>query len=177
MLYISLIAILNALGGRWEDVWPDSGVNGRLWCRCLLVGIFSGVLASYHHDLITSIYVWVAVSLGSALWYPWGWSFEEINGVADPAKYPAWIRWIGNHVIPNNIKLRGALMKGLRGAFDILTFALLIPLSSVAMLLWFGTFLQGLIYWLCGKIFTKNQVLIAELVYGAWRGFLIGACL
>jgi len=145
-LFIALMAISNMLGGRWENIWPASPINGRLLWRCIAPGLFAGLYALQSHDVITSLFVWIAVTAGSALWFPWGWSFEEIHGERDLTKYPAWVRWIGYQIMPYNEanikrdKLRGALIKGIRGSFDILTFALLSAINPEFM----GVFFHNL---------------------------------
>jgi hypothetical protein len=175
------------LGGRWSDVWGgDFFINGRIFWRVIVPGIASAFLALEVFPLMDirawwSIYVGIAVLAGSSLWVPFGWSFEEQNGVPDDTKYPAWIRYIGYKVLPANDdigrnRLRGIIMKGIRGMFDGLTFVLLLPINKWALLVWLGTFTMGAIYWGISRIIVgvQHDVTVSEAGYGAVRGLLIG---
>lgn len=176
---ISLIlafALSNCIAGRIEDITGKLN-NKRLYVAFLRVVVPALAAGSF----ASSWYVGLAVLIGSAFWFPWGYSFSEINGVEDN-KYPKWVREIGYAWFPPDLssdstRKRGILMKGIRGGYDILTFALLIPVGGWGALHWFGTLLMGVIYWACGRIFpARFSGITAELAYGGWRGFLIGAC-
>lgn len=156
-LFSLLFGLMNAIAGR--GIIPKD----RLIFRCILPGIVAGIYTD-------SWYVWFATTTGSALWYPWGWSFDEINGTYDPNKYPRWIQRIGLHFVPinGNNKLRGIIIKGIRGGFDILTFCLL------ANPLYPFTLLMGAVYWVSGKIVpTSYAVMMGEFLWGCIRGFII----
>lgn|SRR5574343_1289248 len=184
--FIAMSGVLNMLGGRWKDVaGQDFPIDGRMLMRCIASGLSAAGLSL---DLGLSwwecLAIWFAVTAGSALWYPWGWSFAEQHGVDDPSKYPKWVRKIGHWVFPINpaepadrtqARKRGMLMKGIRGMFDILTFALLSLLNPWAMAWWLGTLLMGVIYYLASRAApgTKYDVMAGEFVYGLWRGYLI----
>lgn len=184
--YIILMGIMNMLGGRWSDLVGDEfPINGRLLLRCIASGIVSGVYAfdSGMGFEISSL-VGIAVMIGSALWYPFGWSFAEQHGVDDPKKYPALVRKIGHWVFPidpqntadrTQARKRGMLMKGMRGMFDVLTFGLLSFINPWALLWFFGTFLMGIIYYIASRITkgSRYDVMTGEQAYGMWRGFLI----
>lgn len=168
--FILNMAMMNMLGGRWDDI-SKSG-DGRFIFRCALPALAAGAYALNFFPFVTVLWIWFSVLAGSALWFPWGWSFDEITGEYSPNKYPAWLRKIGLYFFPDtmyraqNIR-RGILMKGIRGMYDIATFGLLAFVSPAALLLWPLTGIMGVIYWLCGS------VIVAESVYGAWRGLLI----
>lgn len=184
--FIILIGILNMLGGRWADlVGENFPINGRLLLRCLATGVAAaGYALDSHMALGTSLYIGFAVMAGSALWYPFGWSFAEQNGVDDPKKYPSWVRKVGYWAFPidaanpadrTQTRKRGILMKGIRGMFDILTFALLAFINPLALAWFFGTLLMGVVYYLVSRVVkgTRYDVMVGEDVYGMWRGFLI----
>ncbi|MDX2074714.1 MAG: hypothetical protein SFX19_10200 [Alphaproteobacteria bacterium] len=179
--FIVIMAITNALGGRWEDVYglKDNSGPGRLIFRCVLPGILAGVVAwEGTGSWINAGWVWFAVTAGSALWFPFGWSFDEINGQYDPNKYPRWVRSIALNIVPISVsashnRLRGIIMKGIRGGFDILTFVLLTAVNPYALLWSPGTLLQGVAYWTCGRIVKRPAILLAEAVWGGCRGYLI----
>lgn len=179
--FIAIMGLMNMIGGRWPDViGKDAAIGGRLIFRCVLPGLFAG--AAFYEatsSVWMTIYVWMAVTLGSALWFPWGWSFDEISGKYDSIKYPRWVQRIGLNLVPLGIgnsrnRLRGILMKGIRGSFDILTFAMLVAVNPWAWIFWPFTFLQGAVYWACGRIFGEEYgVLSGEAAWGAVRGLLI----
>jgi hypothetical protein len=184
--FIILMGILNMLGGRWSDVAGDDfPINGKLLMRCIASGVAAGGLAlDSGMGAGVSAYIASAVMAGSALWYPFGWSFAEQHGVDDPAKYPKLVRKIGHWIFPVDLanpadrtqtRRRGIVMKGLRGAFDILTFGLLSFINPWALAWFFGTLLMGLIYYLASRVVsgTRYDVMFGEDVYGMWRGFLI----
>lgn len=184
--FIILMGVLNMLGGRWSDVAGDDfPINGRLLLRCIATGIAGGAYALDSGMAVDmSFFVGFSVMAGSALWYPFGWSFSEQHGVDDPGKYPSLVRKVGKWVFPvdpNNpadrtqTRKRGILMKGLRGMFDVLTFGLLAFINPWALLWFLGTFLMGLIYYLVSRVVsgTRYDVMAGEDVYGMWRGFLI----
>lgn len=172
------MALSNLLGGR--NVYGDKVSAERLVFRCILPGIFA---AAYTYDkqqsLAVIIFVWLSVTVGSALWFAPNWSFDEITGKYDATKYPAFIRWVGLKLFPLNVsakrnRARGIVTKGLRGGFDIVTFGLLTIINPIAPLWWLGTLLMGLIYHLAMRAFKEEfSVPAAEPIYGAWRGFLI----
>lgn len=175
-----LVGMLNMIGGRFDDVYGMSKFPSRLFFRCIFPGVIASLFAHVAGlPIWDCLYVQFAVTAGSALWFPWGWSFDEITGQYDPAKYPHWIQAIGVHLFPvdnmaSTNRRRGIVMKGLRGLFDILTFALLAYVHPLAGFLWPLTFAQGVIYWLCGKFSPAGHaVWFGELVYGMWRGALI----
>jgi len=175
------MGILNMLGGRWDDVMPNSPFSGRLVFRCLMPGVLAGWLAHMvGYTPIQEILAWAAVTIGSGLWYPFGWSFDEITGGYDTTKYPAWIQKIGRTFVsvpstPHGNRQRGIVMKGLRGGFDIVTFAGLYFINPLAPYFFAGTLLMGYVYWLCGRLVPQqNAVETAEFTYGIWRGMLIG---
>ena len=167
---ILLFSITNCIGGRAEDVFGKLAFKrlGALIFRCILPGVIAGAYAD-------SWYVWMAVTAGSALWFPFGWSFAEISGIPDD-KYPKWLQSLAKKIVPDDSRVipRAIAAKGIRGSFDILTFILLTAVNHHAMLYWLGTFAMGAIYWLCGRISQSKAVPLAELSYGAWRGLLIG---
>lgn len=172
------MALLNLLGGR--DVLGENSPNDRLIFRCLLMGIIPPVYMYEHgYDLATAAYVWLAATAGSAFWFPWGWSFDEITGKYDALKYPRWIKAIGISIVPlsdrvSRNRLRGIIMKGLRGSYDLLTFSLLAAVNIYAPLWWLGTFLMGLIYHITIYVAPQRYaVSLGEVLYGAWRAFLI----
>lgn len=181
--FILNMAIMNMLGGRWNDVMKNSPISGRMLWRCITPGIAAMLLGfNLGFGVQGAFYLWFAVTLGSAMWYPFGWSFTEQHGVNDPSKYANWVRWIGYKLFPSNVistsadKKRAIVMKGIRGMYDVLTFALLLVFSPYAMLFWLGTFAMGAVYWLLARITpgATNDVLTAEFAYGAWRGLMIG---
>lgn len=176
-------ALTNLMAGRWKDVLGIPDYDGDRWVvallRCVLPGLIAGNFALGHSDVQTAALIWLAVTAGSALWFPWGWSFDESTGDHDVNKYPSWIQWVGTRVfpadgLPETNKRRGILMKGIRGGFDILTFALLSFFTPWAMVLWLGTLTMGLHFWACAKLLPGHMsVAIAEFSYGITRGLLI----
>lgn len=177
ILMILLTSLSNCAAGRIEDLLGTLKYK-RLYVaflRCVFPGAIAGILTH-------SYYAWLAVTAGSALWFPFNWSFCEITGIED-TKYQAWVRSIGYWLFPTDVsastnRKRGIVMKGIRGSYDILTFILLTAINPEAMIYWLGTFTMGLVYWLCGKILPdKYAVLAGELSYGAVRGVLIGLAL
>jgi len=186
-LFSFLIGICNMIGGRLDDVYgtPDP-FNGRLIFRCVIPGIASGLFANeLGFDILHSVYAWLAVTAGSALWFCFGWSFDEVTGLYDPDKYPRWIQWIGTLLVPITVpasttasssrnKLRGVIMKGFRGLFDIATFALLMYLNPHAIYLLPVCATMGAVYWFAGVIAPAGKgVLFAEFMYGCIRGLNI----
>lgn len=174
----------NVIGGRADDAFGVGKVPAsRAIFRCILPAIFAALLAfTISESYAFAIYACFAVGVGSALWFPWGWSFDEINGTYDAGKYPRWVQKIGLSVYPldtfiSTNRERGILMKGIRGAFDIAIFALLAPFNPWIMLLWLPTFSMGLVYWICGKFSTQSPVAWAEFAYGCLRGALIGTAI
>jgi hypothetical protein len=175
-------ALCNMLGGRFEDVWGEKfPIRGALLFRCIIPGMAAAAFAhSIGRDWTLTAYVWFAVTTGSAFWFPFRWTFEEITGVPE-SKYPMWIRKIGLYLFSldglakTNIR-RGILMKGIRGAYDIFTFALLSVINPYAMVFWLGTFLMGVFYWATAKLTpgARQDVLASEFTYGAWRFLMIG---
>lgn len=168
---VLLIGVLNAVGGRWQDVAGKGAKCGRLIFRCILPGVLMG---AYAH----SFYVWFAVTVGSALWYAPGWSHDEITGQFDRKKYPNWVRRIGLHFFSDNHRVkqnrkRGMLMKGIRGGYDVLTFALLSYVNLWAIVLVVPTLLMGVVYWMAGRFMPTQSVLIAEFVWGCARAMLL----
>lgn len=182
LLFFSFImGLMNMLGGRFEDVNPTFPMDGRLLFRCLLPGIFAGVFDyGYDGGIIAAIYVWAAVTTGSALWFSPNWSFDEITGVYSPSKYPLFIRKIGLSIVPlintpASNRLRGIIMKSMRGLYDLVTFLALYPINPIAPLFLVGTILMGPIYWTMGKLFPSGSpVADAEFWEGCLRGGLIG---
>lgn len=184
---VLVVGWANVVAGRAEDVFGRSVPIARAVWRCMLPALLAGILAiTYTNSAFRALYASLAIGLGSALWFPWGWSFDEINGTYDAGKYPRWVQKIGVYFFPIEIsrwvsastnRERGILMKGIRGAFDIATFALLAPFNPWIMLLWLPTFGMGLVYWICGKITSAKAVPLAEFVYGCLRGALIGAAI
>ena len=172
--FIFSIAICNFIGGRFGAFLSDSEsrCSGRLIFRCVIPGLIA-------LGATGSIWVWLAVTVGSALWFPWGWSFDEITGNYDSKKYHSFVRHIGELLFPNfdikSNKKRGILMKGIRGAYDAGTFGLLSFINPLAMIFWIPTFLMGAVYWACGKILGEERypVAAAEFAWGAIRGLLI----
>lgn len=184
--FIIAMGLTNMLGGRWSDVWGGNFfMNPRMFWRAIMPGVLAGLAALEHFPRIGiesewALYVWAVVTIGSLCWYPHNWSFEEISGVHDPAKYPSWLRRFAYWLVPINSteagsRLRGIILKGGRGMFDVVTFLLLLPLNTYAMAYWLATFLMGAIYWAVSRIVpgAQRDVLVAEDVYGMWRGFLI----
>jgi len=174
----------NVIGGRSKDIFGEDAFPIRATCvfRCIIPALAAAAFAFEKSGSISLfLCALFAVGAGSALWFPWGWSFDEINGTYDTEKYPSWVQKIGLWVFPlvdeSTNKKRGVLMKGIRGAFDIATFALLAPFNPWVMLLWLPTFSMGLVYWLCGKIFAQSPVSWAEFFYGCLRGALIGTAI
>jgi len=171
--FIIAIALANVIAGRVEDVFGANLPYKRLWValfRCII----PGVLALDH-----GWYAGLSVAVGSVLWFAYGWSFAEITGVEDDTKYPHWLQWLAKKIVPNDnkVKLRAIIAKGIRGSFDILTFAMLTAINPYAIFLWLGTFSMGLVYYICGKFFGSRSVAVAELTYGAVRGLLINLAL
>lgn len=174
----------NFIGGRADDAFGVGKIPvSRAVFRCIIPAIFAALFAfTISGSSAFAIYACFAIGVGSAMWFPWGWSFDEINGTYDAKKYPSWVKKIGLWVYPldgfrSTNRERGILMKGIRGAFDIVTFALLLPLNPWIMLLWLPTFSMGLVYWICGKFFTQSPVAWSEFAYGCLRGLLIGVAL
>lgn len=167
----------NAIGGRWKDIAGIGASSGRLMFRCILPAILCGFDAM--ENGVSPLHVFLAVLIGSAVWFPKGWSFTEITGVDDPAKYPSWVRKIGLWAYPEDIsastnRKRAIVMKGIRGMFDGVTFGLLAFINPMALVLWLGTGLMGVVYWASGRIVPqKYSVLLGEFAYGAYRGALI----
>lgn len=178
---ILALAIANMLGGRWESIAGVGAKYGRVLFRCVLPGLVAGA-AAYEAGL-NFLGAWFAVTVGSALWFPWGWSFDEITGQFSRDKYPAWVRKIGLHFFPDvtdydqstkNNRRRGMLMKGIRGAFDLGTFLLLIPLNGWALIWWVPTFGMGLVYGASRFVVpAAYTVMASEFAWGAIRAFLI----
>ena len=181
-IFILLMGITNYVGGRTIDIVGKIPASRAIF-RCIIPALLAGALIFLTTNMIDkTIYAMLAVGFGSALWFPWGWSFDEINGAYDAGKYPNWVQKIGLWVYPLDIlpstnKKRGILMKGTRGAFDILTFSLLSISNPWDMFFWLPTFTMGIIYWLSGKINYAKAVPHAEFAYGCLRGFLIGMAL
>ena len=178
------VGAANVIGGRADDVFGVGKVPAsRCIFRCILPAILAGLFAfTISESYAFAIYSCFAVGAGSALWFPWGWSFDEINGGYDANKYPNWVQKIGLWVYPldaftSTNKERGILMKGIRGAFDIATFALLAPFNIHILYLWLPTFSMGLFYYFAGKINQKNAVPLAEFAYGSFRGALIATAI
>lgn len=179
-----LNGVANTIGGRADDVFGAGRFPAsRAIFRCIVPAVFSAAFALFiSKDYSFSAYVLLAVGIGSAMWFPWGWSFDEITGQYSAYKYPLWMQKIGLRVFftdgrKSTNRKRGILLKGIRGSFDIFTFALLSPLNPWIMLLWLPTFSMGLIYWICGKIFSKSPVAWAEFFYGTLRFALIGTAI
>lgn len=175
----------NVIGGRADDVFGRDvfPIRAATIFRCILPAIFAAMLAfTISESYIFAAYTCFAVGVGSALWFPWGWSFDEIHGGYSADKYPAWLRKIGLSLYPldafkSTNRERGILMKGIRGAFDIATFVLLAPFNPQVMLLWLPTFSMGLVYYMAGKFHAQNPVAWAEFYYGCLRGLLIGTAI
>lgn len=180
--FIIAMGFANMIGGRADDFFGEGRVSGRLIGRCILPAIMAAGLAyELGGSLYFVAYVCFAVGAGSALWFPWGWNFDEIDGKYSAFKYKLWIQKIGLYLVPldnraTSNRLRGIIMKGLRsGVFDVLTFALLAPFDLWIFALWFGTFSMGFVYWMAGRILpAPYSVALGELMYGCLRAFLIG---
>lgn len=184
--FIIAMGFSNLIGGRSKAIFGDNDflIRDAAIFRCILPAIMSAALAyDVSGDIAFSVYVLFAVGAGSALWFPWGWSFDEITEKYTAFRYPRWLQRLGLNLCPLDNKSstnrkRGILMKGVRGAFDIATFALLAPFNPMVMLLWLGTFSMGLVYWLAGKILPQPySVALGELLYGCLRGLLIGSAI
>lgn len=183
-LFALIFGIMNMLGGRFSDVDPTFPLDGRLVFRCLLPGICAGLFAlGYGFIWWKALYAWATVTAGSALWYSPGWSFDEITGIWSPDKYPAIMRRFGLWLVPNinspkANRLRGIILKAIRGLFDVVTFASLFYLNPLAPAFLPGTMSMGPVYWLSGRLsITSAAVLNAEFAYGLVRGLLIGLAL
>lgn len=182
LIFILTMAVMNAIGGRFEDVaGTDTKIPGRLLFRCVLPACLSGCLAVLTgHSFFASAYIIIAVLGGSALWFAPGWSFDEIDGGYDKTKYPAVIRQIGEWLVPVSLQLpadnreRGIYMKGLRGLYDALTFIALAAINPYALLVLPLCAFMGAIYWLAGRIApARKAVMVGEFLYGGWRGWLL----
>lgn len=178
--FIFNIGLLNMLGGRWDNIAPNS-FEGRLWFRCLLPGALAGIVALDHGGVMAG-FVWLGVSAGSAIWFPWGWSFDEITGKYDPTKYPHWVQRIGLRFFPadeleRTNRARGMLMKGIRGGFDMMTYIILFPINPWAPVIGLCSFAMGFVYWACGRIVPEERgpVTLAEFIWGLCRGAMIAA--
>lgn len=180
-LFSLLFGIMNMLGGRFDSVDPTFTLDGRLLFRCLLPGLCSGAFAlCLGFVWWKALYVLAAVMAGSALWFAPGWSFDEITGQWSPGKYPAFMRRFGLWLVPGIIssssnRLRGMILKAIRGLYDALTFGSLYLVNPAAPVYLVGTVMMGPIYWACGRLFPKGApVLDAEFFEGCFRGALIG---
>lgn len=176
-------ALTNMLGGRFENVWGEKPpFSGRLFFRGIMPGVLLACAASEtFNSLAVAAYVFFATLIGSLVWFCFEWSFEEQHGVADPTKYPSVVRklayriWQEDGTYHTN-RLRGIFLKGVRGMYDFLTFALLLPINKYALFFWPLTFSMGVIYWAVSKIVPgqRQDVLTAEAGYGFVRGWVLG---
>lgn len=183
-IFSLLMGLMNMLGGRFEDVIPTFPIDGRLVFRCIGPGVCAGAFAlGLGHEWYWAIYVWAAVTVGSALWFAPGWSFDEITGGWSPNKYPAFMRRFGLWLVPNinspsSNRLRGTVLKAIRGLYDVLTFAGLSAINPTAPAYLAGSVLMGPIYWLMGRLFPNGApVADAEFWEGCLRGILIGSAI
>lgn len=175
-------ALTNMLGGRFEDVWGEKPpINGRLFFRVIMPAVILASVASDTHSIGITAYVFLAIILGSLVWFSIGWSFEEQHGQPDPTKYPKIVRAFSYKIWPEDgtlhtNRLRGIFLKGFRGLYDLLTFILLLPINKYALFYWPLTFSMGAVYWFVGKIVPKvrQDVLTAEAAYGYVRGWIFG---
>lgn len=182
-LFIMFFALCNMIGGRWKDVAGAGATGGRVIFRVVLPALAAAGVCYSLSDTATAIYVLFAVGAGSAVWAVPGHAFEEINGKQDHFKYPLFIRQVGLYLVPLNgraetqeasNRLRGVVKKGLRGAYDLVTFVLLMAINPLSIFLWLFCFLQGAVFWLAGRIFgTTHGVLAGEAMWGGVRGALI----
>jgi hypothetical protein len=181
LFYIITLGILNCIGGRGKDAGMDH--LSKVAFRFLLPVAATMV---YCHYIGLDPYRVVIATLGTAfaygLWFPWGWSFDEITGGYDAKKYPAIVQNIGLHLYPldhlqSTNRKRGIIMKGLRGLYGYPGFILLAvylnPLSLLYGLIW-G--LQGVVYWLYRDLDGK-AVLMAEIADGMVKATAIGMIL
>lgn len=172
-------AFANVIAGRNYDIFGKEIIDGRLLFRCIIPAILAASFGYNIDGWTLAIYSGLFVLAGSALWYAPNWSFDEINGLYDRAKYPRIIRKIGLYFCPDDGRAstnrkRGIITKGFRGAYDILTFGLFFLLNPYALLLWLGTFSMGFFYWLAGKVAPPTAtVAFGELIYGGFRMLLI----
>lgn len=172
------IGLCNMIGGRFGSLLgtaEDETGYGRPIFRCAIPAILSALLC---HTFLHAALVFLAVAAGSAIWYVFGWSFDEITGRWDKTKYPAIIQWIGRHLLPSDDpasnRARGVIMKGLRGGYDGLTYGLLAIPNPFTALLWLPCFAMGTVYWLAGRLVPESHaVMLAEFLYGLLRGSLL----
>lgn len=181
---ILLIAICNVIAGRWKDLFgiPDEKdvTGGRqitLFFRCVIPAIVVWNMGDW--------YVGLSALIGYLVWATPGWSFDEITGQYSPDKYPAIIRKIGLYFVPisgtndgydertNKNKLRGVIMKGLRGGYSLPAFILFAAVNPYALFWWLGTLSMGICYWIGGAFKPRYVVMVGELIYGALLAFLM----
>lgn len=181
---ILLIAICNVIAGRWKDLLgiPDSkdvkgGRQITLFFRCVIPAAVLWSMAGWYAGLATLI--------GVGLWASFGWSFDEITGQYSTGKYHGFVRKIGLYFVPiagtgepNDIaeaqnKLRGVIMKGVRGAYSLPAFLLFTAINPYALFWWLGTFSMGICYWLGGGFKPRYMVMAGEFIYGIVLGFLL----
>lgn len=174
---ILLIAISNVIAGRWKDVFgipDDKDVKGgrlvTLFFRCVIPALVLYSLGGWCIGLATLI--------GMLAWAAPGWSFDEITGQFDSNKYPTIIRKIGLYFVPvagtgeepsvvsATNKLRGVIMKGIRGAYILPAFAMFTAVNPYALLWWLGSFSMGICYWIGGSSKSKYAVMVGEFITG-----------
>ena len=156
LLYILGLSLLNCLGGRGKDV----GVRhwGKFFFRFLLP--VAATFAYCHYsgfDTYRVFIILLGTALAYGLWFPWGWSFDEIDSRYDPNKYHRFVRLIGLKLYPlDNLKStnrkRGIVMKCLRGMYGYPGFIMLAwYFNPLALLYGFAWGTQGIVYWLVGR--------------------------
>lgn len=165
-LFVLSFAFLNLFRGRG---W----VPGDRILACAGFGLTAGAYFGF-------MPVGIAVAFGTFFWAVWGWSFEEITGEHDPAKYHSWIRRAGIKAFPldgsrDTNRVRGVLMKALRGLYLYPTFvALSLFATPWSLLIGLGSLLQGPVYYLAGKLVREEKAVpLAEWLWGACMGGMI----
>lgn len=177
LAYILTLGLLNCLGGRGKDAGMDrlSKFAFRFLCPVAATMAYAHYAGSSPLELVI---LTIGTSIAYGLWFPWGWSFDEITGQHDATKYPAIIQNIGLRLYPYDAfkatnRRRGIVMKGLRGLYGYPGFALLgyylNPLFLLSGLFW-G--LQGVIYWLF-RNYGRFNVLLAEIADGVVKATAI----
>lgn len=164
--FILNIALLDLLAGR------GLFKADTLICRCIVPAILSGIAAQ-------SWIAFIIVLAGSAMYFPFGWSFDELSGDYSKDKYHPIIRRIGATLIKKedreSNKIRGAIMKGLRHLYDLPTFiALSFFFNPFSWIFGLVMFFCGFLFYAAGKIAPgKNSAMLGESFRGSLRGTLI----
>lgn len=172
MLFCLLLGVLNAIGGRWADiVGIEHAAGGRLAFRCIIPAVVTGIYAaSLGYGLWDTFYIFSAMALGLALWFPWAWDFAAVHGREDLCKWPLWMRKLALRIYPSPEATykRGTLCMCLRGLYLFPMFVLLAPISNGSLVMGFISGTQGFIYRACGYFFPERlAVMAAEFLVGA----------